>query len=362
MKIIFIIVLLIHGLIHLMGFVKSFGIIEINQLTQSISKPIGFLWLIASLLFIIVSILRLFNKDWWWIIATVAVIISQILIILSWQDAKYGTILNVFILVGIIIGYAVWNFNLQTSKEIDLLLSSRETPKEEIITEDMLGSLPRPVKRWINQIGMVGENKVHQVHLKQKGLMKLEPDQGKWSSAKAEQYVTTDKPGFIWKVNMKMASFFSVYGKDSYRNGEAEMLIKLAGLFPVVNVANNKKANQSTLQRYLIELPLYPSAVLSPYLKWEETGEQSAKVTMTYEGVKGSAIYHFDKQGDFEKVSAMRYKDVDENSELVECVGEAIEHTVIDGIKIPTKLNISWVLDEGIFTWYKIEIYDVKFN
>lgn len=361
MKILFIIILFIHGLIHLMGFLKAFGIMEISQLTQEISKLIGGLWLFVTLLYVIVIILFIFNKEWWWMPAIIATVISQFLIILSWQDTKFGTFPNIVILVVVIIGFAVWNFNMQTNKEINSLLSD-EKYLEEIVTDEMLQNVPSAVQRWLNHIGMVGQSKIRNVHLKQKGLMKLEPDQKKWSPAIAEQYVTTEQPAFIWKVNMTMAPLIPVHGRDSFIDGEAEMQIKVATLFPVVNVTGNEKADESTLQRYLIELPFYPSAALSPYIKWEEIDEHSAKATMTYNGVSGSTVYHFNKQGGLEKVSALRYKDVGKNGERLECIGEVEEHTIIDGIKIPTKLNISWVLDEGIFTWYKIEIFDVDFN
>jgi hypothetical protein len=35
-----------------MGFVKGFQLAEISQLTQSISKPMGVLWLFATILFL----------------------------------------------------------------------------------------------------------------------------------------------------------------------------------------------------------------------------------------------------------------------------------------------------------------------
>jgi hypothetical protein len=53
----------------------------------------------------------LLKKDWWWIIAVPALVLSQILIIMSWQDAKFGTIANVVILASIILSSGIWSFN-----------------------------------------------------------------------------------------------------------------------------------------------------------------------------------------------------------------------------------------------------------
>ena len=118
-KVIFASVLIIHGLIHLMGFVKAFQLAKINQLTQTIHKPIGLLWLISALLFITSTAIFLLKNDWWWIIAVPALVLSQLLIIMYWQNTKYGTITNVIILIGIIIGYGAWGFNTMAKNELE---------------------------------------------------------------------------------------------------------------------------------------------------------------------------------------------------------------------------------------------------
>jgi hypothetical protein len=107
----FILVTAVHGLIHMMGFAKAFGYGNMKQLTVRISKPAGIIWLIATLLFIITVILLLLNKTGWYIIAIPAVILSQVLLVLSWKDAKFGTIVNIIILVVAISDYAQYRLN-----------------------------------------------------------------------------------------------------------------------------------------------------------------------------------------------------------------------------------------------------------
>ena len=54
------------------------------------------------------------EKEWWWILSVSGITISQYLIIKSWQDAKYGTVANIIVLVKSIIGFAVWLLNKNT--------------------------------------------------------------------------------------------------------------------------------------------------------------------------------------------------------------------------------------------------------
>ena len=56
-EICFAFIIIIHALIHVMGFAKAFQLADINQLTQSISKPIEILWVFAALLFMLSRVL-----------------------------------------------------------------------------------------------------------------------------------------------------------------------------------------------------------------------------------------------------------------------------------------------------------------
>jgi hypothetical protein len=192
--------------------------------------------------------------------------------------------------------------------------------------------------------------------------MKLKTDQKKWSKAKAEQYITTNTPSFLWKVNMSMIPLVNVAGRDFFMEGQGETTISIASLIPIVNLSRNEKLNQSSLGRYLLELPWYPTAALSPYIKWESLNEYSARADMSYKGISGSAIFYFDGDSNLIKISAMRYKESDKNAELIECIGEVKGNDTIYGITIPTRINVSWVMKEEIFTWYKLEIFDVEYQ
>ena len=107
LRIIFIFIMSVHGLIHMMGFLKEWKLAEVKALTgktiiplsESLSKTAGTFWLIVCLLFLASCTLFLMKKEWWWMIAIAAIILSQMLIVLYWQDAKYGTITNILILI-----------------------------------------------------------------------------------------------------------------------------------------------------------------------------------------------------------------------------------------------------------------------
>lgn len=101
-KILLSFVMVVHGLIHLLGFVKAYNLASVEQLTEDISKTAGMFWLLVCILFLVTVFLYFTQNDIWWMVGTATVIISQLLIILSWSDAKYGTIANIIIVIPII--------------------------------------------------------------------------------------------------------------------------------------------------------------------------------------------------------------------------------------------------------------------
>jgi len=95
--------MILHGLIHLMGFVKAFNLAELKEITKDISRPMGLVWLAATLLFSAAGAALLLGVTLWWPVAIASMVLSQVVIVLHWKEAKWGTIANVLILAGLIL-------------------------------------------------------------------------------------------------------------------------------------------------------------------------------------------------------------------------------------------------------------------
>ncbi|HET9058069.1 MAG TPA: hypothetical protein VFN30_14585 [Chitinophagaceae bacterium] len=98
-------IILVHGLIHFIGFAQAFGYASSVHHTKDISRTTGGIWLLACILFMITVIGFFLGKYWWPVLATFAVVVSQVMIFLSWKDAKFGTVVNIIILFVAISAY-----------------------------------------------------------------------------------------------------------------------------------------------------------------------------------------------------------------------------------------------------------------
>ncbi len=351
----------IHGIIHLLGFLKAFGIVEFNAISLPISKSFGIVWLLTFVFITISTVLLIAQSNYWWIIGIVGVILSQFLIINYWSEAKFGTIVNLIILVLIVLAYSTFNFNKMVSDETAKLFENSNTIDKNIITDHMILDLPAIVQKWLLNSGAIGKGAVYNVYLEQDLQMLMKPGQKGWTKGKAKQHFTIEPPGFNWSVHLKMNPLLNVVGRDKFENGQGEMIIKMCSLFPIANVKNDKKVNQATLQRYLAEIVWFPTFALSSHIIWETIDNHSAKATIEFNGTKGSGVFHFGKNGNFRKFVAMRYKDAND-TEPTEWTVTATKTEDRNGIKIPVEAKADWKLENGNWTWLKIKITNIKYN
>jgi len=360
MKYTFAILLCIHGLIHLMGFVKAFYLTDINMQVLGLSKPMGSLWLIVFILFVISASQLLTQKKWFYIVF-VTVFISQFLIILVWQEAKYGTIINIIILLASMSAFGNHRFDKMVEAETKAIIIEKIDSETKIITEADLKKLPEIVKLWLQRSHVVGNERVYSVSLIQQGHMRTKPD-SKWMPFRATQYFNVDDPSFVWYTSVNTMPLMSMVGRDKFWNGEGEMLIKLAGLIPVVNVSNNEKINSGTMLRYLSELCWFPQAVINDYIEWEPMSSTSAKATFTYKNQSVFGTFSFTEEGDVMAFEAQRYYGGTEDSKLENWRVETSSFKKFDGIRIPNQCKVIWQLEEGDFHWLSLEIIDIAYN
>lgn len=354
-KYVFVVLTTLHVLIHLLGFAKGFRLAQLEQLHKPVSKTWGILWLLAALLFLIAIILFLLNKNYYWVIAFTAILLSQTLIFQHWQDARFGSIVNLLLLLVCISAYGKWHFDRIVQRELVTFQAEKATPAPEHTAS--MKALPAPVQAWLKYSGV--QEGLQVAHLHQTGRMRLEPGSN-WLPVKAEQWFRIDKPGFLWHADVGNAMVrFS--GRDKYHHGKGNMLIKLYNIWPVVD-ASGSQIDQGVAVRYLAEIVWLPQAALSPYIEWKEAGPTAATATLNYKGVTAQGKFTFNSKGQIIRFEAMRYYDkarvmkpwiihIDKNS-----------YKSLGGFVIPAKASVTWQLDSGDFTWYELEINSAEYK
>ncbi len=361
MKWFIVLVVFIHAFIHLLGFYKSFNLLEIKSISMPVSKIAGILWLFTAILLITYAILYFLNKEYALILGISAILLSQYLIISSWKDAKFGSLANLVILFSIITLFSSCKFQQKVSAETLEILNYPNTPEIKNIDQKDISELPVSVQNWFKCTGILDKEYIYAGEIFQSAKLKMNPKQKKWINATALQYTNIEKPAFIWTINAKMNYILKFKGRDKFQNGQGEMLIKINSLINVVN-EKGEKLNEGTIQRFLGEMVWFPNLALSKYITWKEINDTTALATMEYMGTIGSGTFYFNKNGDVIKYSAYRYYGNNPESEKYLWEMKILDYKSFDGIKIPSKMTATWFFPDDEWTWLNLEIINVNYN
>lgn len=346
----------IHALIHLLGTAKAFDWLELKKMELPVTKNFGVFWFVAALLFLFSLTLYIINMEWWWT-AFIAVLLSQILISMSWGNARYGTIANILILLVILPAIGRWKFKQDGLKEEAYILRKAENIRPILITAEMIASKPYPVQQWLKRSEVQGQTLPAYFRIIQSGSLTTEQG-GKSIPFTAVQISSCSEPEFVWRSEMVMAGGITIDGRDRLLDGKGAMKIRLLGLYPAAN-AVGKEIDQGSLLRYLSEVSCMPALALNNFIHWEAVDSLTAKASIHNKEQEVSGLFHFNKEGDFISFTAERYfTDGRSAPRLEEWEARVVPgaYKMINGQRVPYQLEISWNLKEGRWTWMELRL------
>lgn len=297
MKWLFAGLLLIHGLIHLMGFAKAFGYAELPQLTQPISRVQGIIWLAAAALFLAaLAALFVSPRQWWWI-GVIALLVSQAAIIPSWADAKFGTLANVLVLAAVVFGFfSQGPLSLRAAFEKDVAAGLSRAQPQPILVETDLEALPAALRAYLLRVGAVGQPRVQNFHATFHGRIRSGPD-APWMTFSGEQYNFYDQPSRFFFMNAWMRGL-PVEGFHRYVGPSATMRIKVASLFPMVDAEGPELTTAETVTLFNDMCVFAPATLVDPRIEWTEIDALHLVGRFTHESIGVEATLTFNDAGE----------------------------------------------------------------
>jgi hypothetical protein len=272
-------VFVLHGGIHLLGFVDGFGYASIEQFSQPILPAIGLLWLTAGLLCWAAAAALFVAPRWWWAVGGAAVLTSQVVIATSWSDAKVGTMANLLLLIAVCYGWASRGpRSLRAEYERDLGARWPQ-PGEELVTESDLAQLPDPVRRYLRRAGVVDQPKVQDFRASWTGRIRRAPN-APWMTFSADQLNTVVPPQrfFLMNARMKGLPVDVLHAFD--RNG-ATMRVRLLSIKSMVNASGAELTRAETVTIFNDFCLYAPSALVDPSISWIPIDSRAAIARFT---------------------------------------------------------------------------------
>lgn len=356
--------LVVHGLITLLGFVKAFDLFLVTQLQTPISQPAGILWLTAAVLLVGAGVALLVGAQWWWVPAALGVVLSQILIFGDWSDAKAGTIANVILLIPIVVaalGSAPWSFRSRYDHDVtEGLHQPAAAPK--LVTEADIAHLPPAVQRYLEFTGAVGKPRVQNYRLRFGGALRNGPND-KWMPMVAHQQSFVNPPARLFFVEGAMHGVpFAAYHR--YVGPQATFQVRAASLVTMVDAHGAEMNHSETVTLFNDMFLLAPATLIDAQILWEELDPLTVRAAWTNAGNTVSAVVTFDPTGALTNfVSDDRSRTVDgKRYERLHWSTPVSGWHDVDGRKLFGSGDAAWELHGKEFTYARFELLDVEHN
>ena len=221
--------------------------------------------------------------------------------------------------------------------------------------------LPAPVKKYFaftfpEAIPAYGSAKIQM-----QGLFRL-PLKKDFNATSAEQAISINKPALMFKATTPVMNVLWAVAYDAYIDGQMEMKAKICSTYTVMQ-EDSPKLSQISLQRWLLESPLYPLALLpGGPVKWEAIDEHRAKAMVEYYGQKAELVATFREDGSLKSFESMQDGDL---TTAYHGPGEYVEredYRLVQGMMIPHKFSIARRANNQSYPFWQGQIVNIQFK
>jgi hypothetical protein len=362
MKTAFALVAVIHGSIHLLGFAKGAGLLYLPQLQLPISRASGWIWLLACALLVLSAALLYLSPRYWGIAMGAGVLLSQALIFQHFQDAKYGTVANILLLLPALVNVLdLRPTSLRSEYEAAITRVVEAPVATTTVTESEVAPLPAPVRRYLHRVGVVGKPHVHTAHIRMAIQIRRSASEA-WLDGTVEQHNDFNQGlrYFFLRAQRGPLAFDVAHLFDE---GGATMRARVLGLFPVMSVSGDELTKSETVTLLNDMCMLAPATLLSPKLSWTPIDDTSAAVTLSHNGHRVSAVLMFSTDGDLVNfVSRDRAQSDGKSNAYYPWWTPMSDYRQFGDRRLASVGEAQWEEPSGIWTYARIRVLSITYN
>ena len=364
MRLALIAVLTGHGLLHLLGVAKAFGLAALPQLTQPIAPGRGLLWLTGALLFLGAAASAAAGTRWWWAVAAVALVISTVAIAGSWQDAKAGAVVNLGLLAAVTVAAAIdgpWGLRAEYDRDVAAALD-RPRPTA-LVTEADLAPLPPQVQRYLRVAGVVGQPSVWNMRARMRGRIRDAAD-ARWMPLWAEQHNVFDEPARLFYMSATMLGV-PADGYHRFVGGAATMRVKAAGLVPVQQSGGDEMTQAETVTLFNDMCLMAPATLVDPAIAWTPIDAARVHATFTTAGHTIRAELVFNAAGELVNFWSDDRRQTSADGRSMTAVRWSTPvsaYRQFGAVRLMHRGAARWHEAGGDYAYIELEIEDVQYN
>lgn len=185
--------------------------------------------------------------------------------------------------------------------------------------------------------------------------MRMSPE-ARWIPFTAEQTIEARRSSFRWQAHLSSGRLTPVTVTDAYEDGHGRLTVKAAGLVPLKKITG-ADVDQGELQRYLASIVFCPPALLKhASLEWNAVGPLTLRLRDRNDPTGATVDLEITADGRPLTCRAVRPRLVGKQSVLTPWWGTYLEFREWEGLRVASRLEVSWQLPEGPFTYFRSEL------
>jgi len=360
--VLFTLLLATHGAIHLIGVARAFDLAPV-PLEKSIGAGEGLLWGGAALLLLAAAAVLWLAPRWWWLPALVGVVLSQVLVFGAWEDARWGTLANLAILLPALVAAAdLRPGSLRSTWEREVRsVEADAAAGAEVVSEQDLNDLPTPVARWMRRIGVVGRPIPSTVRIAFDIRIRGGAEEA-WMDGQGVQVTRVDPPVRLFLMTARKAGL-PVHVLHRYADGAATMEGRLLGIVPIFHHSGEEMTRSETVTLLNDLFFVAPTGLLDTGVRWTPIDDRRAGVEWTHAGHTVAAEVRFDAAGDLVDFVSEDRSQMDRDPPVRARWSTPFSaYATFDGVRLPAAGQATWGAGEAAWPYVELEVRDVTFD
>ncbi|MBK7131639.1 MAG: hypothetical protein IPH69_02085 [Bacteroidales bacterium] len=234
--------------------------------------------------------------------------------------------------------------------------------KNETLTAKDLQHLPAIVQKYIEYTGSVGKEKVTNFRAVFKGGIRSNSSE-EYMPLTSVQYNFTDKPTRLFYIVAKKKGI-PAKGIHLYRDQKAIMLVKIFGLFTVVNASGKEMDQGETVTLFNDMCFMAPASLIDRNIIWKEIDEVTVEAKFTNGNITIGATLYFNGKGElvdflsndrFETIDGKTYKNY---PWLTPVTG----YSDVNGFRLPSGARLIYKHPDEEFCYGEFNLVSIDYN
>jgi hypothetical protein len=234
--------------------------------------------------------------------------------------------------------------------------------KNETLTEKDIQHLPAILQKYLHYTGSIGKEKISNFRAEFTGGIRAKSTED-FMPLKSVQYNFTDKPARLFYIVARKMGIPAT-GIHLYRDQTAIMLVKILGLFTVVNAKGVEMDQGETVTLFNDMCFIAPASLIDRKIEWHEIDSKTIDAQFTNGNITVGATLFFNEEGEIVNfLSNDRFETTDGKSyKNYPWLTPVTGYSNINGYRLPSGAKLIYKHPDEDLCYGEFRLVSIEYN